>query len=85
MLDTIIKNGHIVSQNCDSCTKACIRLIENQVTATEVLSLGIEIGIKDGKIALLGCGLDAGPGTIIVDAEGAYITPGCVFCFVPDI
>ncbi|KAL2283234.1 hypothetical protein FJTKL_10113 [Diaporthe vaccinii] len=59
MLDTIIKNGHIV-------------------TATEVLPLGIEIGVKDGKIALLGHGLDAGPDTIIVDAEGAYITPGGV-------
>lgn len=85
MLDTIIKNGHIVSLICDSCTIACIRLIENQVTATEVLPLGIEIGIKDGRIALLGYGLDAGPDTTIVDAEGAYITPGCVSCFAPDI
>lgn len=59
MLDTIIKNGHIV-------------------TATEVLPLGIEIGIKDGKIALLGHGLDAGPKTVVIDAEGAYITPGGV-------
>lgn len=51
-------------------------LIQSKVTATEVLPLGIEIGIKDGKIALLGCGLDAGPATTIVDAQGAYITPG---------
>lgn len=76
MLDTIVKNGHIVSFFQDSCTKPCIHLIGNQVTATEVLPLGIEIGIKDGKIALLGYGLDAGPETTVVDAEGAYITPG---------
>lgn len=49
-----------------------------QVTANEVLPLGIEIGIKNGRIALLGCDLDAGPDTTIVDAEGAYITPGWV-------
>lgn len=61
------------------------RLIKNEVTATEVLPLGIEIGIKDGRIALLGCGLDVGPDTIIVDAEGAYITPGCVPCFASGI
>ncbi|ROW15683.1 hypothetical protein VPNG_02150 [Cytospora leucostoma] len=59
MLDTIIKNGRIVS-------------------ATEVLPLGVEIGIKDGKIACIGHGLDASTVTNIVDAGGAYITPGGV-------
>ena len=39
---------------------------------------GLEIGVKDGKIAVIGLGLDAGPDTEIVDAEGAYITPGGV-------
>lgn len=55
-----------------------------QVTATEVLPVGIEIGIKDDKIAQLGCSLDAGPDTTIVDAEGAYITPGWASAFSPD-
>ncbi|ERS96483.1 dihydropyrimidinase [Sporothrix schenckii 1099-18] len=48
------------------------------VTATEVLPAGLEIGVRDGKIAVIGLGLDAGPDTEIVDAEGAYITPGGV-------
>lgn len=46
------------------------------MTATEVLSLGLDIGIKDGKIKCIGQGLEAGPETNVVDAEGAYITPG---------
>lgn len=46
------------------------------MTATEVLSLGLDIGIKDGKIKCIGQGLEAGPETFVVDAEGAYITPG---------
>lgn len=48
------------------------------MTAAEVLALGLEIGIKDGKIKCIGQGLDAGPETVMVDAEGAYITPGYV-------
>ncbi|CAK7231043.1 hypothetical protein SCUCBS95973_007779 [Sporothrix curviconia] len=48
------------------------------VTAAEILPAGLEIGIKNGKIAAIGIALDAGPDTEIVDAEGAYITPGGV-------
>ncbi|RDW71378.1 D-hydantoinase-1 [Coleophoma cylindrospora] len=48
------------------------------VTATEVLSLGIEIGIKDGKISCLGTSLPRDNDTEIIDAKGAYITPGGV-------
>ncbi|KAI0015347.1 hypothetical protein F4780DRAFT_787076 [Xylariomycetidae sp. FL0641] len=48
------------------------------VTASEVLPLGIEIGVKDGKIARLGRDLEASAETQIVDAEGAYVTPGGV-------
>ncbi|KAF3763891.1 hypothetical protein M406DRAFT_75122 [Cryphonectria parasitica EP155] len=48
------------------------------VTATEVLPLGLEIGIKDGTIDCIGRTLQAGQNTQIVDAEGAYITPGGV-------
>ena len=42
-----------------------------------MLPLGLEIGIKDGKIAYVGysLGISRG-GTEIIDAEGAYITPG---------
>lgn len=49
-----------------------------QVTATDVLPLGIEIGVKDGKIACIGYGLDCSAETSVIDAEGAYITPGYV-------
>lgn len=38
--------------------------------------MGIEIGIKDGRISCIGHGFEAGPETKVVDAEGAYITPG---------
>ncbi|CAJ2510132.1 Uu.00g060320.m01.CDS01 [Anthostomella pinea] len=63
-LDLIIKNGRIV-------------------TAAEVLPLGVEIGVKNGKVVCLGQNLDAivagsSTDTQIVDAEGAYLTPGGV-------
>lgn len=47
-----------------------------QVTAAEVLPAGLEIGIKNGKISVIGTDLEAGSSTEVVDAEGAYITPG---------
>lgn len=50
------------------------------MTATEVLSLGLDIGIKNGKIKCIGEGLEASLETNVVDAEGAYITPGYVGC-----
>ncbi|OAA62903.1 dihydropyrimidinase [Niveomyces insectorum RCEF 264] len=46
------------------------------VTAAEILPAGLEIGVKNGKIAVIGTGLEAGNDTEVVDAEGAYITPG---------
>ncbi|KAI9727044.1 MAG: hypothetical protein M1834_008512, partial [Cirrosporium novae-zelandiae] len=46
------------------------------VTSSEVLSPGLEIGIKDGKIMCIGLSLPSSPSTKIIDAEGAYITPG---------
>ncbi|KAJ9157397.1 D-hydantoinase [Pleurostoma richardsiae] len=48
------------------------------VTATEILPPGVEIGVRDGKIAMVGRDLEAGSETQIIDAEGAYITPGGV-------
>ncbi|KAK8022689.1 dihydropyrimidinase [Apiospora rasikravindrae] len=48
------------------------------VTASEVLALGVELGVKDGKIHCIGQSLKAGPETEVVDAQGAYITPGGV-------
>ena len=49
-----------------------------QVTASEVLPAGLEIGIKDGKILCIGLGLPSSASTQVIDAEGAYITPGGV-------
>ena len=49
-----------------------------QVTASDVLPLGIEIGIIDGKISCLGTSLPRDESTKIIDAKGAYITPGGV-------
>lgn len=46
------------------------------MTASEVIPLGVELGVKDGKIHCMGHGLKAGPETEVVDAQGAYITPG---------
>lgn len=46
------------------------------VTASEVLPEGLELGIKDGKIACIGTGLPTSSTTKILDAEGAYVTPG---------
>ncbi|KAK8091595.1 hypothetical protein PG997_001956 [Apiospora hydei] len=48
------------------------------VTASEVLTLGVELGVKNGKIHCIGQSLKAGPETEVVDAQGAYITPGGV-------
>ncbi|KAF2115773.1 hypothetical protein BDV96DRAFT_659051 [Lophiotrema nucula] len=48
------------------------------VTAAEVLPGCLDIGIKHGKIALIGQNLEGGPQTEVIDAEGAYVTPGGV-------
>lgn len=48
------------------------------MTASEILPTGVEIGVKDGKISALGFNLEPGVSTQIVDAEGAYVTPGLV-------
>ena len=43
-----------------------------------MLQAGIEIGVKNGKIACLGTDLPSSSNTETIDAEGAYITPGGV-------
>ncbi|KAI7240487.1 D-hydantoinase [Hortaea werneckii] len=48
------------------------------VTASEVLPLGLEVGVKSGKIACIGASLPSSSHTEVIDAEGAYITPGGV-------
>ena len=48
------------------------------MTASEVLPEGLDIGIKDGKVACVGTDLPSGVDTQVVDAEGAYVTPGGV-------
>ncbi|KAI9656805.1 MAG: hypothetical protein M1821_003444 [Bathelium mastoideum] len=48
------------------------------VTASEVLPSGLDIGIKDEKIACVGVSLPQGQKTRVIDAQGGYITPGGV-------
>lgn len=48
------------------------------MTASEILTEGLQIGIKDGTIACIGKALPASPNTNVIDCEGAYITPGGV-------
>ena len=75
--DLIVKNGLIVSCIIQNYyTQTLTRVIK--VTPTEVLSAGLEIGVKDGKIACVGTLLQPGKNTRIIDAQGAYITPGGV-------
>jgi imidazolonepropionase-like amidohydrolase len=82
MFDVIVKNGLIVRSSSSSNHQNGVFRPEltkdPQVTATEVLPFGLEIGIQGGKIAAIGRTLQVGPETQIVDAEGAYITPGYV-------
>lgn len=47
-----------------------------KVTANELLPAGLGIDIRDGKIAALGYNLAAHSSCKVIDAEGAYITPG---------
>jgi len=49
-----------------------------QVTATEVLAEGCQIGVKDGTIVCIGKNLPSSPNTKVIDCEGAYVTPGGV-------
>ena len=48
------------------------------VTAAEVLPPGLSIGTKSGKIVCIGLDLPTGPETKVIDAEGAFVTPGGV-------
>ncbi|KIW32649.1 uncharacterized protein PV07_04179 [Cladophialophora immunda] len=48
------------------------------VTATEILQPGLSIGIKSGQIVAIAFSLPANAHTQIIDAEGAYVTPGGV-------
>lgn len=46
------------------------------VTASEVLPTPLSIAIKDTKITAIATSLPSSPSTTIIDAEGAYVTPG---------
>ncbi|KAH8817211.1 hypothetical protein F5884DRAFT_245328 [Xylogone sp. PMI_703] len=48
------------------------------ITAADTFPLGVEIGIKDGKISSIGTSLPRGEKTEIIDAKGGYVTPGGV-------
>ncbi len=43
-----------------------------------MLQAGLSIGVKDGIIVAIALSLPAGPRTKVVDAQGAYVTPGGV-------
>ncbi|KAJ5557085.1 hypothetical protein N7494_001000 [Penicillium frequentans] len=55
-------------------------IVKNGLIVTEsgVLPAGQSIGISKGKISVIGYDLSEGPETKIIDAQGAYITPGGV-------
>ncbi len=50
-------------------------LIKNGLVVTENEVYRGDIGVKDGKIALIGASLDV-PAKAVVDAEGKYVLPG---------
>ena len=56
---------------------ACSDHTTQQVNASDTI-IGQDIGIKDGKITCIGLNLPTISSTSILDAEGAYITPGGV-------
>ena len=48
------------------------------VHTREVLD-GVEVAIKAGRIAMFGdCGHTRGPGTKVLDADGAFLVPGLI-------
>jgi dihydropyrimidinase len=59
-------------------TAGPLELTVSKVTAAEILPQGTEIGVKNGKITCLGTDLPTSGSTKIVDARGAYVTPGGV-------
>lgn len=71
--DTIVTNGIIVSSG--NCSLKVVDLIFSQANANDVV-IGQDIGIKDGVITCIGASLQASSSTTIIDAQGAYITPG---------
>lgn len=46
------------------------------MTAVEILPLGVEIGVKNGKISCLETSIERDSSTKVIDAKGGYITPG---------
>lgn len=48
------------------------------VTASEILPAGLDIGVKDGKIAYIGLPVSSIEASARIDAEGAFVTPGGV-------
>lgn len=46
------------------------------VTASEVLPAGLDLGIKDERIAYIGLPLPGTESVQVIDAAGAYVTPG---------
>jgi dihydropyrimidinase len=70
--DSVIVNARIVRDSFKPTKRTNIK----QVTASEVYEHLASIGIKDGLITAVATSLPTGPNTAIIDAEGAYVTPG---------
>ena len=80
-LDLIIQNATIVSLFSFPFAFSLVwtRLTPfstSKVTAIEILQPGLSIGIKSSKIVAIALSLPASTHTQIIDAEGAYVTPG---------
>lgn len=64
-------------------------IIRNGIVVTASDQVACDIGVKDGKIALLMVGIPPQEGVEEIDAEGGCVTPGgvdrCVFLFLSPI
>lgn len=53
-------------------------IIKNGLVVLPGEVVNLDIGIAGGKIAALEAGIDAGPDTTVLDAEGQYVLPGMI-------
>lgn len=70
-------------QECDHCrtlffSRCSVLADAGQVTAAEILPDALSIGVTAGKIACIAQTLQPSAHTKVIDAEGAYVTPGGV-------
>ena len=49
-------------------------VVKNAIVVTASDEIRCDIGIKDGVVKVLGQGLPVDTSTVVIDAEGAYVT-----------